>query len=73
MESEATAWEGAEGAAVWPLATSGRAAEPSAAAVIIPAVLKKVRRLLLDCVSDVGLLIPPTALVNASRITPLDP
>src|SRR5271167_217807 len=43
-------------AAAWPRATWGRAAEPSAAAVTRPPVLRNSRRLRLDELSDLCLL-----------------
>src|SRR5271169_5608325 len=73
MESEVAEFEGRarEGWADWPRTTSGRAADPSAAAVMIPPALRKVRRLLLDGTSDLALLIIASALWNASTVTPL--
>src|SRR5271163_5365703 len=61
MESEvaALAGRGCEGCAGWPLTTSGRAAEPSAAAVMIPPAFRKVRRLLLEEMVDLDLLMTP--------------
>src|SRR5580698_5022705 len=50
---------GLEGCAAWARATSGSAAEPSAAAVMRPPALRKVRRLLGDDFSR--LLMPPPA------------
>src|SRR5580700_287428 len=63
MESEVAEFEGRgrEGWADWPCTTSGRAADPIAAAVMIPPALRKARRLLLDGISDFALLISPPA------------
>jgi hypothetical protein len=59
MESEVGGWEDGPD---WPFAISGRTAEPSTAAVAIPPALRKVRRFLLNDMSDLGLLMtPPTA------------
>src|SRR5277367_2147448 len=61
MASEVAEFEGRglDAGPDWPVTTSGRAAEPRAAAVMIPPALRKVRRLLRGERSDFDLLITP--------------
>src|SRR5580698_10176369 len=57
MEPKIAGFEraGFGGAGDWPPATLGSAAEPSAAAVMMPPALRNCRRLFFDCSSDLTL------------------